>query len=98
MSNCVVSPGHSAIRSGLLLRRSLRLDESLGLAVGLGPVRPGALGFQAKYGASLPPLFGAVGTAVIGEHPAAGDSWSVESVTPGFAKGWPQARGVAFCR
>jgi hypothetical protein len=54
------------------------LDESLGLAFGLGPVRPGALGFQAKYGASLPPLLGVVGTAVIGEHPAAGDALAVE--------------------
>jgi hypothetical protein len=54
------------------------LDESLGLAVGLGPLRPSPLGFQAKYGASLPPLLGMVGTSGIRVHPAAGDALAVE--------------------
>ncbi len=58
--------------------RNRLLDEPLRLAVGLGSVGPGAFGFQAQHGAGLPPLLGAVSTAVIGEHPAAGHALAVE--------------------
>jgi hypothetical protein len=40
------------------------LDEALRFPVGLGPVHPGALVFQAQNGARLPPLLGAVGAAL----------------------------------
>jgi hypothetical protein len=54
------------------------LDESLDLAVGLWPVGPGPFGFQPQHRAGLAPLPGAVSTAVIGEHPAAGNALAVE--------------------
>jgi hypothetical protein len=54
------------------------LDETLCFAFGLGPVGPGAFGFQAQHGAGLPLLLGAVSNAVIGEHPAAGTALAVE--------------------
>jgi hypothetical protein len=62
----------------LLLRRSLRLDESLCLAVRLGPVSPAAFGFKSQHRAVLPPLPGAVSAAVVTQDAAAGDALAVE--------------------
>ena len=49
-------------------------DESLGLAVGLRLVSPGARGFQPQNCAGLPPQPGAVGAAVVTQNATAGDA------------------------
>jgi hypothetical protein len=46
-------------------------DEPFGLAVGSRGIEPGALDYQPQGLAGLPPGLGAVGAAVIREHPLA---------------------------
>src|SRR5688572_28437243 len=48
--------------------------EAFDLAVGLRPVGPGALGLDTQLGAGVAPGVGAVGRAVVGQHPLHGDA------------------------